>query len=423
MLLVWDRLVSLMGVSVVGLGLLFFYAFSSSGDRADVLDGEEMVICHFEVDEPQVERVESIIQANSTLQEVLFDSGFTAGQIHYLVQDVKPVYDLNRVMPGHRLIIGRLVDGTFHDLEYHIDDEEYLRVKFESDQYVSSLHKHDFEVVIEEFCGEVDSSLWETLVAQGERPQLIESLHQILQWDIDFTAIWPEESFKLILEKKYLDGEFVKYGEVLAVQFVNRAGTYYAFLFKNPQSTGYYHENGDGVRRPFLRVSFAFDRRSTSRFSHSRYHPFLRERRPHLGVDYGAPRGTPVLASADGTVISAGRKGGFGNLVRVRHPNGYVTGYAHLSRMDVRRGQRVKQGERIGRVGSTGLSTAPHLDYRAQNRSGKYINPKELAALPSDRGVEKEYWDQFVLLRDELIERLSSIPEVEPSLSPTSQAD
>ena len=201
MLLVWDRLVSLMGVSVVGLGLLFFYAFSSSGDRADVLDGEEMVIFHFEVDEPQVERVESIIQANSTLQEVLFDSGFTAGQIHYLVQDVKPVYDLNRVMPGHRLIIGRLVDGTFHDLEYHIDDEEYLRVKFESDQYVSSLHKHDFEVVIEEFCGEVDSSLWETLVAQGERPQLIESLHQILQWDIDFTAIWPKESFKLIWRK------------------------------------------------------------------------------------------------------------------------------------------------------------------------------------------------------------------------------
>ena len=209
----------------------------------------------------------------------------------------------------------------------------------------------------------------------------------------------------------------------MAVQFVNRAGTYYAFLFENPQSTGYYHENGDGVRRPFLRVSFAFDRRITSRFSHSRYHPILRERRPHLGVDYGAPRGTPVLASADGTVISAGRKGGFGNLVRVRHPNGYVTGYAHLSRMDMRRGQRVKKGERIGRVGSTGLSTAPHLDYRAQNRSCKYINPKELAALPSDRGVEKEYWNQFVLLRDELIERLSSIPEVEPSLSPTSQAD
>ena len=156
----------------------------------------------------------------------------------------------------------------------------------------------------------------------------------------------------------------MKYGEILAVQFVHRAGTYSAFLFENPQSRGYYQENGDGVRRPFLRAPFAFDRRITSRFSHSRYHPILKIRRPHLGVDYGAPRGTPVLASADGTVISAGRKGGFGNLVRVRHPNGYVTGYAHLSRMDVRRGQRVKQGERIGRVGTTGLSTAPHLDYR-----------------------------------------------------------
>ena len=132
-------------------------------------------------------------------------------------------------------------------------------------------------------------------LAQGERPQLIESLHQILQWDVDFTAIWPKESFKLIFEKKYLDGEFVKYGEILAVQFVNRAGTYYAFLFENPQSSGYYQENGDGVRRPFLRAPFAFDRRITSRFSHSRYHPILKERRPHLGVDYGAPRGTPVL--------------------------------------------------------------------------------------------------------------------------------
>lgn len=423
MLLVWDRWVSLMSVSVVGFGLLFFYAFSSSGEGAAVLAGEEMVLCHFEVDEPQVERRESLIQAHSTLQEVLFDSGFTAGQIHYLVQDVQSVYDLNRVMPGHRIIIGRLVDGTFHDLEYHIDDEEYLRVKYESDQYVGSLHKHDFEVVVRELYGEVESSLWETLVAQGERPQLIESLHQILQWDIDFTAIWPKESFKLILEKKYLDGEFVKYGDILAVQFVHRAGTYYAFLFENPQSRGYYQENGDGVRRPFLRAPFAFDRRITSRFSHSRYHPILKIRRPHLGVDYGAPRGTPVLASADGTVISAGRKGGFGNLVRVRHPNGYVTGYAHLSRMDVRRGQRVKQGERIGRVGTTGLSTAPHLDYRVQNRSGQYINPRELAALPSDKGVEKEYFNQFVLLRDELMERLASIPEIEPSLSRNSRTD
>lgn len=256
MLLVSDRWVSLISVSVVGFGLLFFYAFSSSGEGAAVLAGEEMVICHFEVDEPQVERLESLIQANSTLQEVLFDSGFTASQIHYLVQDVQSVYDLNRVMPGHRLLIGRLVDGTFHDLEYHIDAEEYLRVKYESDQYVGSLHKHDFEVVVRELYGEVVSSLWDTLVAQGESPQLIESLHQILQWDIDFTAIWPKESFKLIVEKKYLDGEFVKYGEILAVQFVHRAGTYSAFLFENPQSRGYYQENGDGVRRPFLRASY-----------------------------------------------------------------------------------------------------------------------------------------------------------------------
>jgi len=422
-MLTLDRLVSLVAVSAVGLGLLFLYAFSASGDRANVLEMGPMVICHFEVETPQLERVERVIAPRSTLQEILLDLGFSHSEIHYLVQDVKPVYNLSRVMPGHHFAIERFADGTFHSLEYHIDDEEYLRVTHGADQYVGSLHRHDFDVVIRELYGEVESSMWDTLVAQGERPQLIESLHQILQWDIDFTAIWPKESFKLILEKKYLNGEFVKYGEVLAVQFVNRAGSYYAFLFENPQSRGYYHEDGDGVRRPFLRAPFSFDRRVTSRFSHSRYHPILKERRPHLGVDYGAPTGTPVLASADGAVIFAGRKGGFGNLVRVRHPNGYVTAYAHLSRMDVRRGQRVKQGERIGRVGSTGLSTAPHLDYRVQNRSGKYINPKELAALPSDRGVEKEYWNQFEQLRDELMEKLASIPEGDPSLSRTSQTD
>jgi murein DD-endopeptidase MepM/ murein hydrolase activator NlpD len=422
MLFIWNRVGLLLCFCVLGLGLLFLYS-SSFGAAADVTAVEAMVICHFEVDEPQVERVEDIIAAKSTLQEALLDLGVTAGEIHYLVQDVRPVYDLNRVMPGHQLVIERLVDGTFHGLEYHIDDEEYLLVRRESDRYVPSLHKHDFEVTIEEFYGELYSSLWETLVSQGETPQLVQALHQILQWDIDFTRIRPKDSFKLILEKKYLNGEFVKYGQILAAQFASRGQTFYAFLYETPNGEGYYHENGAGVRKPFLKAPFDFDRRITSSFSHSRYHPILKERRPHLGVDYGAPRGTPVLASADGTVIFAGRQGGYGNLIRIRHPNGYTTGYAHLSRREVRTGQRVTQGERIGRVGSTGLSTAPHLDYRVQDRSGRFINPKELSALPSDKGVEKEYWNHFVSFRNGLMERLVSIPEIEPFLSRTSQTD
>ena len=166
------------------------------------------------------------------------------------------------------------------------------------------------------------------------------------------------------------------------------------------------------MRNAFLKVPFSFDPRITSRFSHSRYHPILKKRRPHLGVDYGAPRGTPVLAAGAGRVIFAGRKGGFGKLVRVRHPNGYTTGYAHLSRIGVNRGQEVDQGQRIGRVGSTGLSTVPHLDYRVPDQKGRFINPRNVSALPSDKPLDKKYWDQFVVVRDHFEERLTSISTI-----------
>ena len=418
-----DRVVFLLCFSVLGLGLLSFSSFPSGADVGDVMELEAMVICDLEVDEPPVERVERIIAARSTFQQTLLEWGFMAGAIHLLVQDVKPVYDLSRVMAGHRLAIGRAFDGAFHDLEYHIDDEEYLLVRYDSGQYVASRHPYDFQVEVEEFYGEVDSSLWDTLVSQGESPQLVQALHQIFQWDIDFTAIRPGDSFKLIFEKKYLDGEFMKYGEILAVQFTSRARPLYAFLFESPQGVGYYHENGGAVRKPFLKAPFDFDPRITSGYSHSRFHPILKVRRPHLGVDYGAPVGTPVLASADGAVIFAGREGGFGNLVEIRHPNGYVTGYAHLSRIDVRSGQRVRQGERIGGVGSTGLATGPHLHYQVQDRSGREINPRELTALPSDEAVEKEDWTQFVSVRDELIGRLATISESGPLLNRIPQTD
>ncbi|MCH8820676.1 MAG: M23 family metallopeptidase, partial [Acidobacteria bacterium] len=146
-------------------------------------------------------------------------------------------------------------------------------------------------------------------------------------------------------------------------------------------------------------------------------------RRPHLGVDYGAPTGTPVLASASGAVIFRGREGGYGLLVKIRHPNGYVTSYAHLSRIDVQRGQKVSQGEQIGRVGATGLATGPHLDYRVQDKSGRFINPQNVLALPSDKPVAKEYVSLFTSVRDEYMQRLDSIPEIAPFLNRISHAD
>ena len=362
---------------------------------------------------PQSERhrTELRIPNDSTLQEVLIEAGLSVGSVHPLVQQVKPIYDLNRIRSGRLLELSRLSDGSLDTLQYSISDEEYLLVRRQGGRYLASRQKYQYDVIEQRLYGEIEQSLWNTLLALGETPQLVQTLHEILQWDIDFTAIQPRDSFRLIVEKHYLAGDFVRYGDIRAVQFSSGERDFSAFLFK-PEGTagGYFDPQGRSVRKAFLKVPFNFDPRITSRFSHSRYHPILKKRRPHLGVDYGAPTGTPVLASAAGTVVLAGRDGGYGKTVRIRHPNGYTTGYAHLSRIEVRKGQKVAQGDQIGRVGSTGLSTGPHLDYRVQDKRGRFINPTKVSLLPSEEAVAKAHLERFSRIRDALSGELASIP-------------
>jgi len=164
------------------------------------------------------------------------------------------------------------------------------------------------------------------------------------------------------------------------------------------------------LRKAFLKVPFNFSPRISSGFSYSRFHPILKRRRAHPAVDFAAPRGTPVLASATGRVVHAGRSGGLGKLVKIRHSNGYTTSYAHLSKILVKSGQMVQQGQRIGKVGSTGLATGPHLDYRIQTKSGKYLNPRKKISWPSDKPIDKKYWSDFVAVRDGFLDELMSIP-------------
>ena len=364
--------------------------------------------------EPEIVRSQIVIQPNTTAENTLPELGFDQEEVYALIRDVRPVYNLARIKAGHLFSISRLSDGTFKDLEYQVSDEQYLLVQRDLDGYKASLQNYQFETVVEQLYGNIEESLWTTVISSGESERLFYKLTQILQWDIDFTAIQPGNSVKLIFEEQYLDGKFVKYGDILSVVFNTRGRAFSAFLFENPDNgkKQYYDEKGLPVRKAFLKVPFSFDPRITSRFSHSRYHPILKKRRPHLGVDYGAPRGTPVLAAGSGRVIFAGRKGGFGKLVRVRHPNGYTTGYAHLSRIEVNRGQEIDQGQRVGRVGATGLATGPHLDYRVQDQKGRFINPRNVSALPSDKPLDKKYWDQFAVVRDDYEERLISIPTI-----------
>ncbi len=362
----------------------------------------------------RIQRLERRIPRHSTIRDVLEDWGFAPQAIHRLLVETRRAHDLNRVMAGHRLALERLADGTFVRLEYDIDDSRYLVVTSGDEGYQGRVETRQFDTEVIELGGRIRDSLWNTLVSLGESGQLVMNIHELMQWDVDFTAIQPDDSFKLIFEKNFYNGEFVKYGEIHAMEFVHGGKAFHAFRFDDPPGrVRYFDFQGKGVKKAFLKVPFKYDYRISSGFSYSRLHPVSKVRRPHLGIDYAAPHGTPVLASAAGRVVFAGWKGAAGKMVQIRHANGYTTSYLHLSKILVKVGQGVAQGDRIGLVGSTGLATGPHLDYRIQDAQGRHLNPKKHVALPADTGVPADRMERFKATRDELMRRLEAIP-VEP---------
>ena len=232
--------------------------------------------------------------------------------------------------------------------------------------------------------GTIESSLFGAMQTAGGGPELAVRMAQIYQWDIDFLRdLRKDDSFVVVADRQTIDGEFFGWGTIFVARFVNGSRTLDAVAYPDDAGRlGYYDLEGHPLRKQFLRSPLKFSR-VTSRFSMNRYHPVLKRRMPHYGVDYGAPTGTPVLATADGTVTLAGRNGGGGNMVTVRHTNGYETNYLHLSKFGkgVHKGTRVSQGQVIGYVGSTGLSTGPHLDYRVK-LNGRWINPLSISSPP-----------------------------------------
>ena len=233
--------------------------------------------------------------------------------------------------------------------------------------------------------GAVSSSLIGAVAAAGEEEILALALADLFQWDIDFhREVRTGDTFAVLVERVRSDGRTVAYGPIVSAEYVNAGRQCTAVRYAvTAGSPGYYDRQGRPLRKQFLRAPLRFSR-LTSRFSASRKHPVLGRRMPHWGVDYGAPVGTPVMVTGDGVVSFVGWRGGGGNTVEVRHGGGYVTAYLHLSRAaaGIRAGAHVRQGQVIGYVGTTGLSTGPHLDYRV-TRSGSYVNPVRVGGEPA----------------------------------------
>ncbi len=335
-----------------------------------------------------------------TLADSLQRMGLDAPTAAGIVVSAQSAYDLRHLRAGNLLAIGRSVVGDLRVVRYQIDADRMLWILPRGQNFHAEIKAIPSHTEVAGVTGEVRDSLFNAVTDAGESPELAMRLAEIFGWDLDFyTDPRPGDTFRVVVEKKkYLDGRTAAYGRILAAEYNNDDHAYQAVLFRDSAGRlAYYAPDGKSLEKAFLRSPLKFAAPITSHFSRSRYHPILKVRRPHLGIDYGAPIGTPVQAIGSGRVVFAGRKGGAGNLVHLQHVNGYETMYMHLSRILVHPGQHVEQGQRIGLVGMTGLATGPHVDFRIRQH-GAYRNFETLR-LPPAQPVGKRDWGEFVATR------------------------
>lgn len=330
----------------------------------------------FSVVRGQIERGKTLAAA---LSRVISDR-----EIHDLVETARPGYDLKDVRPGQPFRVSLGEDGKLRTFAYAIDELRTLRVSKRVDGLHSDIASRQYEVRVGTAAGAIQSSLFETIDAIGEKDELAMELSEIFAWDIDFnTAIKRGDTFRVAVETLYLDGELRRYGKVLSAEFVNSGRTLRAVRFEGQDGTAaYYEPSGEPLKKAFLKSPLRFTRVS-SRFSSGRFHPVLQVTRAHNGTDLAAGYGAPVRAIGHGTVTAAGYQGGYGNLVSVRHANGYTSYYGHLSKILVKPGQRVSQSDLVGLVGATGLATGPHLHYGIM-RNGAWADPMRIQSPPAE---------------------------------------
>jgi murein DD-endopeptidase MepM/ murein hydrolase activator NlpD len=332
------------------------------------------------------------------LAVVLDQLGLEGPEAHGLAVELGRFADLRKLRPMDQYVAHLDADRNLEGFELLLAGRGRARAWKEATAWSAIWEPFERSVRIETIDGRLNGFLESSIERAGGDQNLAMLLADVFQWDLDFHRDLREgDRFKVLHETIYLDGRYDSLGEIVAVTYENQGRLLEAYRF-GPQS-GYYDAEGRPLRKMFLRSPLRYSR-ITSRFSGRRFHPILKRYRPHHGVDYGAPVGTPVRCTANGSVTFAGWDGGGGKTVKVRHPNGYRTAYLHLSRFakGIRPGRRVSQGEVVGYVGSTGLATASHLDYRVQQH-GRWINPLSLKSILADP-VPVQQLPEFIVWRD-----------------------
>lgn len=357
------------------------------------------------------------IGPNQHLSHILGSYGVAMGIIDQIARQSKEIFDVRKIRNGQKYAIFQTPD-SIHETRFFVYENSatdfYVFELFDS----LKVYRGENEIVrkLRTGYGEISSSLWNTMKDNNLDPMLALKLSDIFAWTIDFYAIQKGDQFRVIYDELLVDSAYIGIGDIYAVQFDHAGSENFAFGFEQDERFDYFDENGMSLRRAFLKSPLEFSRIS-SHFSHSRLHPVLRIRRPHHGVDYAAPHGTPVRSIGDGTVIArAFQAGGGGNYVKIKHNSVYTTTYMHLSGFGkgVTTGARVKQGQVIGFVGATGLATGPHLDFRV-HKNGSPVDPLKVEAPPVEP-VHQEKMGEYIVLKDSLLTELKKIIPVQPGM-------
>ena len=344
------------------------------------------------------------IRRNETFAQILADYDVPYGDAVTLASLSEPVMDVRRIQAGKSL---RLYQDSSSAVQYLVYEQDPVRYVVFDLQDSLRVYAKAREVDVRERLvgGTIEGSLYRALTSEGADPALVDRLADLFAWQVDFHRIREDDAFQVLYEEQLVEGTPFGAGRILGARFNHRSEDHYAIAFEMDGRTAYFDEEGQSLRKLLLKSPLKFSRIS-SRYSTRRFHPVQKRYKAHLGTDYAAPTGTPILAVGDGVVLEAQRKQHNGNYVKIRHNATYTTGYLHLSRFaeGMKPGKVVRQGEVIGYVGSTGLATGPHVCYRFWKK-GQQVDPLQ-ETLPPSAPVPDAYRAAFEAARDQILPRL-----------------
>lgn len=353
--------------------------------------------------------IEGEIKEGDIIGNILKDKGISDKETNEIILKLKEIFDPRRSKIGDTFQLHFDKDGSFLKFKYFSKPFDFYIVEKEknSGNYFSYNEKIETYEKIFSVKGSINNSLYESMSNLNVKPEIIIQFAEMFESKIDFfTECQKGDKFSLIWSAwTDKNGVILKDIRVIAGKYENSNQKYYGFYFEKDDLKGYFDENGKGLVSGFLKAPLSF-RRITSFFTHSRFHPIYKVYRPHLGIDYSAPIGTPISAIGNGTIIYSGWLGGYGKCIKIKHYNGYISYYGHLSRFaqGIRNSAKVKKGQIIGYVGMTGTATGPHLDFRIQ-KDGKFINPLKLKFVP-EKNITEKYKEDFQRIKNYYIKYL-----------------